>query len=437
MRRKLLMVMVSFSLVLALAAMPFMAACAPEEPTPPPPEPEEEAPPALPEKDSIVIGAARPLSGPWAAIGDSAFGPIMEMWQAEVNAEGGIYVAEYGKKLPVEFIIYDDKSDLGTMVRLTEKLILEDKVDILFPACGSSMIQAQASIANKYGMVYLTAEGGATTMKDMLPGLPYVFVCLSFSDWYQLPVLADMLAAAGAETAYMVNMADVYGIEYGGISTMEFNRVGIEIVGNVTIPLFPDDFEPIIKLAKDADPDVFCVWGYPWIVLPATAESMAQGFNPKCWIGGPGANFEFYSAQFGPAIEGVSTFAVANRATSPEFAELFDNLAAIVGEENLDWWGHPLYSPLVQIWQEAIEETGTLDQDVIREYIATTTFDTILGPTWFTMFGPGGGMLAYECHPGEIGQWQSGICEIVGGGDWPATVLTSEFIYPKPPWPTE
>jgi hypothetical protein len=51
------------------------------------------------------------------------------------------------------------------------------------------------------------------------------------------------------------------------------------------------------------------------------------------------------------------------------------------------------------------------------------------------MYEPGGGILAYECHPGEIGQWQNADMEIVGGGDWPATKLTADFIYPKPPWP--
>lgn len=419
MKKKILFSVIALTLV-ALVTLPLFGACTTTAPA---------------VKDKIVVGAARPLSGPWASIGNSAFGPIMTMWKADVDAAGGIYVAEYGKKLPVEYIVYDDTSDLGTMVRLTEKLIVEDKVDILFPACGSSMIQAQGPIANKYGKVYLTAEGGATTMKDALPGMPYVFVNLSFSDWYQLPVLADMLAAKGAKTVYMVNMADVYGVEYGGVSTIEFNRVGIQIVGNVTIPIFPDDFAPIIKAAKAANPDVFCVWGYPWIVLPATAESMTQGFNPKCWIGGPGANFAFYQAQFGPVAEGVSCFAVANRATSPEFAALFDKIASLAGEENLDWWGHPLYSPLVQIWQESIEKTGTLDQAKIRDYIATNHFNTILGDTYYTMFAPGGGMLAYQCHPGEVGQWQNGVCEIVGAGVGPNGKTTADFVYPKPAWP--
>ena len=135
MRRKLLMVMVSFSLVLVLAAMPFMAACAPEE--------------ALPEKDTIVVGMSRSLSGPLAVIGDSAFRPIYETWVSEVNAQGGVYVAEYGKKLPIELKIYDDRSDVGVMTRLTEKLILEDKVDFLWPACGTAFIFAQAPIANQ------------------------------------------------------------------------------------------------------------------------------------------------------------------------------------------------------------------------------------------------------------------------------------------------
>lgn len=436
MRRKRFLTLIgTLCLILALVAIPFTA-CTPEPTTPTTPET-----PALPEKDSIVIGAARPLSGANAMIGDAAFGPIMAMWKEKVNAEGGIYVAEYGKKLPVEYIIYDDATDVGTMVRLTEKLILEDKVDILFSSCGTAFISAQAPIANKYGYVLLTAEGGATIMRDALYGLPYVFVNLPFSDHYQLPVLADMLAAKGAKTAYIVSIADLHGVEYAGVAAIEFGRVGIDILANVSVPITQEDFSIIIKDAKAADPDVFCVFAYPPIVLPCTGESMALGFNPKCFIAGPGANFGFYGFSFGDdpnIINGVSCFAAANRATSPAFAELYDDLEAIVGPAMLDWWGHPYYAALVEIWQEAIEETGTLDQDVLRDYIATHHFTTILGDTYYEMFGEGGGgLLAKESHPGEIGQWQNGVCEIVGGGDWPAAVLTSEFIYPKPPWPTE
>ncbi len=189
-----------------------------------------------PTKDKIVVGMSRPLSGPLAQVHEAAFKPVYETFVKEVNDAGGVYVEEYGKKLPIELIIYDDKSDVGTATRLTEKLIVEDKVDFLWPGCGTSFIYAQAPIANKYGYVLITAEGGATTLKDMLPSMPYVFVTLSFSDWYQLPVLAQLLAEKGAKTAYISYIADLHGIEYSGVAGIEFPKVGIEVIGTKSIP---------------------------------------------------------------------------------------------------------------------------------------------------------------------------------------------------------
>jgi len=39
--------------------------------------------------------------------------------------------------------------------------------------------------------------------------------------------------------------------------------------------------------------------------------------------------------------------------------------------------------------------------------------------------------MAKESHPGEVGQWQNGIFEVVG----PADKATSPLVYPKPAWP--
>jgi branched-chain amino acid transport system substrate-binding protein len=437
--KKLLLIPLALILALSLIAIG-CPTTTPTTTTPPTTtKPPTTTAPPPPTKDSIVIGASRPITGANAPIGDAAMGPIMKLWQEKINADGGIYVEEYGKKLPVEYIIYDDASDVGTMVRNTEKLILEDKVDILFPACGTAFLSAQGPIANKYGMVFMSGEGGATIMRDALYGLPYVFINLSFSDHYQLPVFADMCAAKGAKTAYLISIADLHGVEYGGVATIEFARVGIDVLANVSVPITYTDFSLLVKEAKAAKPDVFCVFAYPPIVLPVTGEMMALGFNPPAVIMGPGANFGFYAATFTPeAVEGVTCFAVANPKTSPEHARHFGELEALVGFPNLDFWGTPLYEPgICDVWKEAIEATGTLDQDVIRDYIATHHFHTaLIDDLYYEMFGDGGGLMAKECHHGEIGQWQSGVCEIVGGGDWPNTVLTSDWIYPKPAWPT-
>jgi branched-chain amino acid transport system substrate-binding protein len=384
------------------------------------------APAAAPAKDKIVVGLARPLSGPNAIIGDSAFRPVYETWVAEVNAGGGVNVAQYGKKLPIELLIYDDKSDLGTMTRLTEKLIVEDKVDFLWPACTTSFLFAQAPIANKYGYVLLSAEAGAASLRDMLPSMPYVFVSLSFSNWNQLPVLADLLAEQGAKTAYIIYIADLFGIEYSGVAGIEFPKKGINILGVKSVPPDIKDLSPLIKEAKASEADVFCCLAYPDQVMPATGTSMALGYNPKAWLGGPGVNFGFYQTTFGPATEGAIGFAGWNPKQSEATKQLAKKLYTGKPKELQDGWGHPFYWAALEIWKQAIEKAGTLDQAKIREIIATQKFDTVLGQTWFE-----NGLLAKEVHLAEIGQWQNGEYEVIG----PKDKATAKMIYPKPAWP--
>lgn len=381
---------------------------------------------ASPTKDKILVGMSRPLSGSQAIVGDSAFRPIYETWVPMVNAEGGIYVEEYGKKLPIELLIYDDKTDVGTMVRLTEKLILEDKVDFLWPACGTSFIFAQAPVANKYGYILVTAEGGATSIKDALPSLPYTFVTLSFSDWYQIPVLADLLAAKGAKSAYIMYIADLHGIEYSGVAGIELPKKGIDIRGIKSIPPDIKDLSPVLKEAAASEADVFCAFAYPDQIMPAIGTSMGVGFNPKAWIGGPGVNFGFFHTAFGPAVEGVTGFTSGSPKQTEALKAMFDKLYTGKPEDAQDPWGHPLYWAGLECWKAAIEKAGTLNQEKIQEVLATEKFETVLGQTWFE-----NGLLSKDCHMGEIGQWVNGVYEVVG----PADKATTEFVYPKPAWP--
>jgi branched-chain amino acid transport system substrate-binding protein len=404
-----------------------VAACAPPAAQP---EVATEAPVAvptkLPAKEKIVVGMSRPLSGWNAVIGDSAYRPVYETFVKEVNDDGGIFVEEYGKKLPIELIVYDDKSDVGTMTRLTEKLIVEDKVDFLWPASGTAFLFAQAPIANKYGYVLVTAEGGATSLKDMLPSLPYIFVTLSFSDWNQIPVLADILSEAGAKTAYITYIADLHGIEYSGVAGIEFPKKGIEVVGIKSLPPDIKDLSPVIKAAKASEADIFCCFAYPDQNMPATGTSMELDFNPKAWIGGPGVNFGFYHTAFGPAVEGVMGFTSFSPKQSEAAKALADKLWAGKPEEVQDPWGHPLYWAGLETWKQAVEKAGTLNQEKIRDLLATEKFQTVLGETWYE-----NGLLAKEAHTGEIGQWQNGVYEVVG----PKEDATAPLVYPKPEWP--
>jgi branched-chain amino acid transport system substrate-binding protein len=379
------------------------------------------------QRDKIVIGATRSLSGPLAVVESAAFGPIFKMWVDEVNADGGIYIKEYDRKLPIETIIYDDKSDIGTMTRLMEKLIVEDKVDFIFPSDSTAMLFAAAPVANKYGYILMGMEGGATKIKEIITGLPYFFSTLNFSDHNQVPVLADAMAGLGVKSAAIVFIADLHGVEYSGVAVPQLALKGINVVMTKSVPPGIKDMSPILKDAKAANVDAFLCFAYPDENILATKQSMELGFNPKLFLTGPGANFGFYAQIFGPAANGVMAFGAWNAKSSAGHKELAEKLTALYGEQAIDWWGHNLYYAGLQFWRQAVEKAGTLDQAKIRQIMETEKFDTILGPTWFDE----NHLLAVECHTGEVGQWQNGVFEVIG----PKDKATAQPIYPKPAWP--
>ena len=74
------------------------------------------------EKTEIVIGTNLPMTGILAGAG------LEQKWSyeqavADINKKGGIYVKEYGKKLPVKLVIADDESNAGKAGKAVERLI--------------------------------------------------------------------------------------------------------------------------------------------------------------------------------------------------------------------------------------------------------------------------------------------------------------------------
>jgi branched-chain amino acid transport system substrate-binding protein len=101
-------------------------------------------------KDKILIGISGPGTGAQQVVRDSAFKPVYEYFVKQWNSEGGIFIQEYGKKLPIELKVYDNKSDIPTMVKQLEQLIVQDKADYIWAPCSTADIFASAPIANKY-----------------------------------------------------------------------------------------------------------------------------------------------------------------------------------------------------------------------------------------------------------------------------------------------
>jgi branched-chain amino acid transport system substrate-binding protein len=383
--------------------------------------------PAPPAKDKIVFGSVHSISGPLAIIEEAAFGPIRELWVEDVNARGGIYVEEYGKQLSVELIEYDDKSDIGTMTRLLEKLILEDQVDFILPPTGTAMLYAAAPIADKHGYILPGMSGGAKSIKEIISGLPYFFSNLNYSDT-QVPPFVELAGELGIETAAILFIEDLHGAEYSGAAVPALAQKGIDVVFVKSIPPGIKDMSSILKEAQATDVDLLMCLAYPDENILCVSQCMELGFNPKAMIFGPGVCYGFFKDIFGAeGVEGLMSWGAWNERSTPESKEFLDKFIARFGESMVDWWGHNLYWAGIQILEQAIERAGTLDHAVIREIMATEKFDTVLGETYYD----GNRMLAAECHTGEVGQWQNGKFEVIA----PRDKATADAVYPKPGWP--
>jgi branched-chain amino acid transport system substrate-binding protein len=420
-----------------------LVACEEEVTPPPPPPPTDGGGPTPPEQDEILIGASRDITGPQAGFQDYGFAPIYKMWAAEVNAVGGINVA--GKMLPVRIIEYDDMSDTAACTRNLEKLVTEDHVNFLFGPTGTTMLFAAAPIANKYETIIICGEGGATTLESKLPDLPYVFSVLNYSNHFQLPVFADLMATAGAKTAYICYIQNLHGAEYNLTAQTEFTIQNIEVVGVAGVPPAISDMDPIIKEAQGLNPDIFCCFCYPDQNILFMGTALALNYSPNAILIGPGCNFGFFWDMFKPGLENVFGEGAWNRKSSEGANELADKIVAATGpgglaafgdeEAFVDWWGALVYYSALQHFQQAIEQAGSLDNDAVREVMTTAHFQTALGEMWWDCAagGAGGGLLPQECYAGQIGQWQNGIFEVVDAG----SKRTADPIYPKPPYPTD
>ncbi len=373
-------------------------------------------------KDKIVIGQAVSLSGPLATSNAVVSSPYYDLWVKDVNAEGGMYIKEYGKRLPVELLIYDDKSDIGTMTRLLEKLILEDKVDFILPPWGTANLFAAAPIANKYGYILIGGAGGAEKLKDL--ELPYFFQSLNFSET-QIPVLADILLELGVKRAAVISHEDLHGVEYSAKAIPEFQKKGIEVVMKKSYPMGAKDLSPLLKQAKSLNVDAFVGFSYPEECMLITGQSVELGIDFNVFVLSVGPGFTFFRNAFGaPVVEGVIGGGAWNAKSSAGAKAFADHFKEVTGEEMGNYWGSIYFYSAMQHFRQSVEKAGTLDQKKIREIMAQETFDTALGPFWYDK------RQISANHPGEWGQWQKGVFEVID----PGAKRTAPPVT-KPPWP--
>ncbi|MCL5959326.1 MAG: amino acid ABC transporter substrate-binding protein [Chloroflexi bacterium] len=372
--------------------------------------------------ETIKIGAVVPLTGRYAALG-SQVKPGYEFAVEDINKAGGVEVAEYGKKIPLELKMLDDESDPAKTVQRLETLNSSENVWVYLGGAGSDLHAAGAAIADKNKTPYL---GIAFALWDIhQKGYKYLF-----SPFPKSPDLARESFAL-ANSAPQGQRPAKYAIfqektDWGLEMTNEWKKAAPAAGANIAFigEYAPGskDFSDMILKAKSAGADAVLALPNPPDGMAIFKQMKELGFNAKYYF--------IVRAPDGPTwaqnLKQDGDYAVVgagwhNGAQFPGVKELNAKFQAQFNRP-ADVLTGPSYA-CVQIAAEAIKKAGKLDREAIRNAMAALKMDTVVGPVSFRPDGTGDVQTI-------LAQWQNQKQELV----WPANMATKPFAYPAKPW---
>ncbi|MCS6927195.1 MAG: ABC transporter substrate-binding protein, partial [Candidatus Binatia bacterium] len=161
----------------------------------------------------LRMGMAISLSGRYALLGRQALEGL-ECYVRDVNAAGGIMLASAGGRLPVSLVVEDDESDESKIRSLIEKLIRQERVDLLIGPYGSGLTLAAAEMADAFGYVLWNHSGSSDEIFEC--NLSSVVGILTPASLYLCAVLdmvkaldpsAKRVALFSAKTGFAADMA--------------------------------------------------------------------------------------------------------------------------------------------------------------------------------------------------------------------------------------
>mgnify|MGYP003575352945 FL=1 len=374
-------------------------------------------------QDKVKIGYAISKTGPNAGGASITQIPNYEMWVKDVMARGGLKVGD--KRLPIEVIEYDDRSNSEEAVRAVERLITQDKVDLLFPPWGTGLNLAVGPVFNKHGYPQLAFTAVTDRAPDLAKRWPNSFWLLGTSKQY-VDALTGLLkkmrdeGKIGANIA-MISIADGFGIDLSQAARKGFTDAGFKLAYDKSYPIGTQDLSPLIGEAQRSGADTFVAFSYPPDTMALTEQAKVASYAPKVLFLGVGVGFPMYPQRFGANVEGIMSLGgwskdnIATQAYAKKHEEMF--------KRGPDRWGSQIGYSSLQMLEQAIERVGKLDRAAIIKELQTGTFDTVLGKVKLV-----DNMMRDNFW--LIGQWQDGF--FVGVAPQRAGVGTP--VGPKPGW---
>ena len=335
--------------------------------------------------EPITIGFGMALTGGLAAIGKSAL-LAMKIWEDDINAKGGLI----GR--PVKLIYYDDQSNPSTIPALYTKLIDVDKVDITISGYATNMVAPAMPIMIQRNRLFLGLFALAVNSQyhypkyfSMLPTGPdpaHAFCEPFFEVAMKGNPKPKTLAIVAADAEYPHTAS-------AGARDIA-KKHGLEIVYDRSYPPQTTDYTPIVRAIQAANPEIVFVASYPPDSVGMVRAASEVGLKTRYFGGGMvGLQILSIKQQLGPLLNNIldyDWFLPTEKMQFPgvaDFLKTYQSRAAAEGVDPLGWYLPPFAYADLQVLQQAIEGTKSVDQDKLADYIRTNTFKTVVGDISF------------------------------------------------------
>jgi branched-chain amino acid transport system substrate-binding protein len=379
--------------------------------------------PAPDAPEFIELGAVVPLTGRYAAPGgqyERGYKYAVE----DINADGGVFVAEYNTSIPLRLNLLDDESDASKTVNNLETLYSNNDVVAYLGGVGSDLHAAASAIAEKNQVPYLGA--GFALWGVHQQGYQYLF-----SPFWKSPAIAettftmlDELVPEGERplrVAIFQEQTD-WGIELGGLWQEEAEKAGYEVVVYEEYAPLTQDFTDLILKAQEAEAQTLLALPSPPDGLTIFKQMGELGYTPEFSLMVRAPDGPTWAEALGPVGDYVTLGpGWHNTWNAPGVDRVNEHHMEEVGRPADPGVG-PSYA-IVQIVANAIEQAGTIDRAAVRDAIAATDIDTVIGHVTFREDGTG-------TVGSPILQYINGKQEVV----WPTDIATAEFVFPAPPF---
>jgi branched-chain amino acid transport system substrate-binding protein len=388
----------------------------------------------------IKLGTLYASSGRYASISMPVhYG--LKLWIEQKNAEGGVYVKAFDKKIPLKLIAYDDQSSTATAATLYNQLITQDKVDILIADSGSVLTSVAVPIARDHKMLLIDQTG--TGAAFFTPDNPYIALMADpVSSIWPKP-LADFLTHDGPglgikRIAMLYATNDFTGTQANSIRKfITESNSGVELVFDQGVPTETSNYTVLLNNIRASNPDAVLHLGYASNDIAFLRNVQDNGIKFKFLFSiYPGIETELLEKNLGgKALNYVFTYVTSmDLAYKAEFGmslkEYSDAWHKKYADSHVEFGFNSIAGYTTGlVLEKALGITASLDQLELRKAIFSLSgnFKTLDGT--FELDATGGQI--GELTP--IGQF------VADEGDkpklvtvWPHELANGKPIYPRP-----